>query len=574
MAAEACSDLLPNLDPDIADYIVGILSDESALLDADSRQETIDTISGFLVSAEYCDDEEEAASKTAELIDRLVSDDDMEKKDSTSHPIIQRVGMISLADQLSMNSEEDALVYGDINKRSTVNTLITEDNDKNGGSTSKVKTTSKSKNKPSASDIANEQIKEIEAELHSARIAAVKSRWKNGAYRGAIDAKSFTLPNPGGGQPLLEDAVVNLVYGKRYGLIGRNGMGKSTMLRAFAARRVGNVPANVSVHYVSQEVKLTDDQRTKTPIECVVSADIERALLSEELAQLEAQAEGGTLDSKGSVRHAEVLTHLSEIGSDTAPRRAEDLLENLGFSEELRNRPLAQLSGGWRVRTMLAAAIFAKPDMLLLDEPTNHLSILAVMWLARELSTSDTWKDRIVVIVSHDRHFMDEVCTDVLHISGIAKRLTQAKGNFSTWAKRRKEQQILFTKEQKQRQDEVDRLREYAGHGFKYGGSASQINKMGMKAKQADKLELVLNEHAEELAALQEDVELPISIAAGGELDGYVVQLLDVEFGYPSAESLFKNVEFGITSKSRIVLLGENGNGKTVSKNARRESMH
>ena len=574
MAAEACSDLLPNLDPDIADYIVGILSDESALLDADSRQETIDTISGFLVSAEYCDDEEEAASKTAELIDRLVGDDDMEKKDSTSHPIIQRVGMISLADQLSMNSEEDALVYGDINKRSTVNTLITEDNDKNGGSTSKAKTTSKSKNKPSASDIANEQIKEIEAELYSARIAAVKSRWKNGAYRGAIDAKSFTLPNPGGGQPLLEDAVVNLVYGKRYGLIGRNGMGKSTMLRAFAARRVGDVPANVSVHYVSQEVQLTDDQRTKTPIECVVSADIERALLSEELAQLEAQAEGGTLDSKGSVRHAEVLTHLSEIGSDTAPRRAEDLLENLGFSEELRNRPLAQLSGGWRVRTMLAAAIFAKPDMLLLDEPTNHLSILAVMWLARELSTSDTWKDRIVVIVSHDRHFMDEVCTDVLHISGIAKRLTQAKGNFSTWAKRRKEQQILFTKEQKQRQDEVDRLREYAGHGFKYGGSASQINKMGMKAKQADKLELVLNEHAEELAALQEDVELPISIAAGGELDGYVVQLLDVEFGYHSAHPLFKNVEFGITSKSRIVLLGENGNGKTVSKNARRESMH
>ena len=574
MAAEACSDLLPNLDPDIADYIVGILSDESALLDADSRQETIDTISGFLVSAEYCDEEEEAASKTAELIDRLVGDDDMEKKDSTSHPIIQRVGMISLADQLSMNNEEDALVYGDINKRSTVNTLITEDNDKNGGNTSKTKTTSKSKNKPSASDIANEQLKEIEAELHSARIAAVKSRWKNGAYRGAIDAKSFTLPNPGGGQPLLEDAVVNLVYGKRYGLIGRNGMGKSTMLRAFAARRVGDVPANVSVHYVSQEVQLTDDQRTKTPIECVVSADIERALLSEELAQLEAQAEGGTLDSKGSVRHAEVLTHLSEIGSDTAPRRAEDLLESLGFSEELRNRPLAQLSGGWRVRTMLAAAIFAKPDMLLLDEPTNHLSILAVMWLARELSTSDTWKDRIVVIVSHDRHFMDEVCTDVLHISGIAKRLTQAKGNFSTWAKRRKEQQILFTKEQKQRQDEVDRLREYAGHGFKYGGSASQINKMGMKAKQADKLELVLNEHAEELAALQEDVELPISIAAGGELDGYVVQLLDVEFGYPSAESLFKNVEFGITSKSRIVLLGENGNGKTVSTNARRESMH
>lgn len=110
-------------------------------------------------------------------------------------------------------------------------------------------------------------------------------------------------------------------------------------------------------------------------------------------------------------------------------------------------------------------------------------------------------------------------------------------------------------------------MREYAGHGFKYGGSSSQITKMGMKAKQADKLEEVLVTHEEESAALQEDVELPINIAAGGELDGYVVQLLDVGFGYPNAKParLFQNCEFGITSKSRIVLLGENGNGKTVS---------
>ena len=140
-------------------------------------------------------------------------------------------------------------------------------------------------------------------------------------------------------------------------------MGKSTMLRAFAARRVGDVPSNVSVHYVSQEVKLTEEERIKTPIELVVAADIERTLLCDELAMLEGKAADGTLDEKGSIRHAEVLTHLSEINSDSAPRRAEDLLINLGFSEELRNRPLAELSGGWRVRTMLAAAIFAKPDM-------------------------------------------------------------------------------------------------------------------------------------------------------------------------------------------------------------------
>jgi ATP-binding cassette, subfamily F, member 3 len=192
----------------------------------------------------------------------------------------------------------------------------------------------------------------------------------------------------------------------------------------------------------------------------------------------------------------------------------------------------------------------------------DHLSILAVMWLARELSTSPTWKTQIVIIVSHDRHFMDEVVTDCLHISGAARRLTQCKGNYSFWAKRRKEEQALFAKEQAARQAEIDSLREYAGHGFKYGGSASQINKMGMKAKQADKLERVHTEHAQELAALQEDMELPIKIASGGEVDGYLVQLINVGFAYPNSTAmLFQNCEFGITSKSRIVLLGENGNG-------------
>lgn len=193
----------------------------------------------------------------------------------------------------------------------------------------------------------------------------------------------------------------------------------------------------------------------------------------------------------------------------------------------------------------------------------NHLSILAVMWLARELATSDTWKERIIVIVSHDRHFLDEVCTDCLHISGAARRLTQSRGNYSLWAKRRADELALFIKEQAKRQAEIDTLREYAGHGFKYGGSASQINKMGMKAKQADKLEEAQNENADKNLALMEDMELPMKISAGGELDGFVVQLLNVGFGYPNAipARLFENCEFGITSKSRIVLLGENGNG-------------
>mmetsp|Transcript_49431 Transcript_49431/g.119907 ORF Transcript_49431/g.119907 Transcript_49431/m.119907 type:complete len:770 (-) Transcript_49431:3028-5337(-) len=568
----ACQKLLPGLDDDIFEYLVSLLQE-----DVDDVEETTETISTFLMGAEFCEDEDVAQSTAKGLLDELLvgssnGADSASAKDNgsanTTRKLENPVAALSLQDVSSTPIESG----GGKAKGKMTNTLMedkTATSSKQARAVKKQANQSKGKSKLTVFEQAQAEKMELETELQEARIASIQSRRKLGAYKGALDASTFTLANPGGGQPLLEDASCTLIWGRRYGLIGRNGTGKSTLLRAFAARRVGSIPPNVTVHYVSQEVNLTESQRGKTPVECVVEADLERSLLLEELAILEKLLHTPPADFdavEGSKKHADVLARLDEIGSDSATRRATQLLDNLGFSPELQARPLAQLSGGWRVRTMLAAAIFAKPDLLLLDEPTNHLSILAVMWLARELSTSDTWKDRMVIIVSHDRHFMDEVCTDCLHISGAARRLTQTRGNYSKWAKQRKEQQARFAKEQEHRQGEIDKLREYAGHGFKYGGSASQINKMGMKAKQADKLEEAHAAHAEELAALQEDMELPMKIHAGGELDGFLVQLKDVGFGYPNSTParLFEHCEFGITAKSRIVMLGENGRGKST----------
>jgi len=568
-----CSEFLPDLDEDIFDYIVGILEDVDFGASEDT-EETAEMIAGLLSSADYCATEEDASELTKKLLVRLSNGNSMDdggaQRPSSDVPL-KTIKALKIQD--TINILDDPLE--EQSKKSSAIKVLKEGDEaiskkaqrlasrRGGNSATTVK---KKNNKPTVLELAEKEIAEVEQELQDARVAAVKERTRLGAYRGSLDATMFTLPNPGGGMPLLEDAACRFEWGKRYGLIGRNGVGKSTLLRAMAARRVGDVPSNVIVHYVSQEVLLTPAQRQKTPGECVVDADIERNLLLEEKVILEQLASVGELDADGSKRHGDVLARLEEIGADAAPRRAKELLDNLGFSAELQARSLSQLSGGWRVRTMLAAAIFAKPDLLLLDEPTNHLSILAVMWLARELATSETWKRRIVVLVSHDRHFMDEVCTDCLHVSGAARKLTQSRGNYSLWARRRKDEQILFQKEQAKRQEEIDRLREYAGHGFKYGGSSSQINKMSMKTKQADKLELIQNEHAKELAALQEDIELPLKISSGGEIDGFVVQLKDVGFGYPGATParLFRHCEFGITSKSRIVLLGENGNGKTT----------
>jgi ATP-binding cassette subfamily F protein 3 len=569
-----CSQLLPDLEEDIFEYIVGALEEFQKDSDGD-QEETATMVSSFLASAGYLEDEDEAMEKANALVAKVASQggDAAAAVAAAAASTMEPTALSKEVKQLAIKDEVSALVDPKIvNKNNQIDDgpALEKTAKKKYEKASKRKERARKLGKLSAAEQAEANSMQVERELTAARVAAVQARSRLGAYKGSLDAKSFTLPNPGGGQPLLEDAACRLVWGKRYGLIGRNGMGKSTLLRAFAARQVGEIPVNVTVHYVSQEVLLTEEQSEKTPVECVVEADLERTLLLDELKGFELLAAAGELDAKGSQRHGDIMSRLEEIGADSAERRAKDLLDNLGFSPELQARPLKALSGGWRVRTMLAAAIFAKPDLLLLDEPTNHLSILAVMWLARELATSDTWKQRIVVIVSHDRYFMDEVCTDCLHISGAARRLSQNKGNYSLWAKRRKDEQVLFAKEQASRQAEIDTLREYAGHGFKYGGSSSQINKMGMKAKQAEKLERVQEEHSEELAALQEDMELPINIAAGGEIDGYVVQLLDVGFGYPDATParLFQHCEFGITSKSRIVLLGENGNGVSLAQNS------
>ena len=215
-AVKHFEELLPGLDEDIAEYISGILEDDGAL-EADSLDDTTSMIAGLL--DEYCEEKDEDPSeKAAALISRLTQQTGGESAGSTaakiSNDLPTKLGGMSLADQL--NTDDYDLVYGDNNKRSTVNSIIEETTD-DATTNTKSKTKSKGTKKPTASEVAISQIAEIEAELHDARVAAVKARAKYGAYRGSLDAKSFTLPNPGGGAPLLEDAACRLVWGKRYG---------------------------------------------------------------------------------------------------------------------------------------------------------------------------------------------------------------------------------------------------------------------------------------------------------------------------------------------------------------------
>ena len=412
-----------------------------------------------------------------------------------------------------------------------------------------------------------EEVRKLFRELDHARETAAKRRIEGNASAssaiGTIEVGPFNVPNPGGGQDLINDCSVTFVPGRRYALIGRNGTGKSTLLKYLASRRVNDkvgFSEDVFVHYVNQEVTLNEEQEEWLPVDVVLHADVQRRLLLEELKELESNESGDVQ------RISIVHEHLDSIDSSSAHARASQLLRNLGFTEELANRKMKQLSGGWRVRTSLAAALFATPDVLLLDEPTNHLSIQAVMFLAKELVENPVWKSRIIVCVSHDRHFLDETTTDSLHISGVAKRVTSHRMNYSSWAKKRREQQVALKRRTELRQAKIDTLKEFAGHGFRYGGSSSQINMMQKKAFEAKKLELEAEEEQNELADLEEDGENNLSLCAGGELQSQSIAMLEgCSFRYPNTDKdIFKDVDLSVDSKSRLVLLGENGQGKTT----------
>mmetsp|Transcript_10056 Transcript_10056/g.28375 ORF Transcript_10056/g.28375 Transcript_10056/m.28375 type:complete len:785 (-) Transcript_10056:95-2449(-) len=403
---------------------------------------------------------------------------------------------------------------------------------------------------------------EVEADVRAACDKAAMLRASQGVnFNAALKLGPFDLPHPQGGRHLLENAILSLTPGRRYALVGRNGKGKSTLLRHLAARRIDGLPQSATLHYVSQEVSFSAMAMEQTAVEAVLAADVERRLLLEEVEALEGKA-----TPQENERFKACLSRLEAIGAESAEHRAVQLLSNLGFSDELRARRLQALSGGWRVRVALAAALFAKPDILLLDEPTNHLSMQAVLWLSHELSHSQVWQPRTMVVVSHDRFFIDRTCTDVLHISGVARRLTHSRCDYSTWARVRCEQQRARERQSKVRADEREKLLEYIRSGQAAAGNTSNFS----RKQRLKKLDEEAAADAEELAALEEDADLPLVLHAGGSIGGVIVQPQNVTFSYPaSAKPLFRGVgvdphSFTVTCTSRIVLVGENGNGKTT----------
>src|SRR5215470_954358 len=252
-----------------------------------------------------------------------------------------------------------------------------------------------------------------------------------------------------GGRTLLNEASAQIPTGSKVGLVGRNGAGKSTLLnliRGALQPDAGDIqmPRGHRLGFLAQEAPGGEANALDT----VLAADIERAALLTEV------------EDASHLRIAEIESRLEEIGARAAPARAGRILAGLGLDAAMQERPLSELSGGWRMRVALAAVLFDEPDLLLLDEPTNHLDLEASLWLERFLRRYR----HSFILVSHDRYLLNAVTRSILHLE--AGKLTLYSGNFDAFLRARSEakaRQAAVAKRQdaqrKHMQAFVDRFR-------------------------------------------------------------------------------------------------------------------
>ncbi|KZO99778.1 hypothetical protein CALVIDRAFT_534204 [Calocera viscosa TUFC12733] len=349
-----------------------------------------------------------------------------------------------------------------------------------------------------------------------------------------------------GSNRILTGASLTLAYGRRYGLIGRNGVGKSTLLRHIALRDIA-IPKHITILFVEQEI-VGDD----TPaLQSVLSADVWRErLLGEQDAldkRLATLAEGSAEMEEASGRLAELHEKLAEMDVEGAVGRAAGLLAGLGFTEADQHRPTREFSGGWRMRLALARALFVKPDLLMLDEPSNHIDLNALAWLEDYLQT---WQGTILV-VSHDRAFLDAVATDIVWQH--SARLDYFKGNFTQFY-------ATKTERDKNRRKEYETQMQYRAHLQAF---VDRWRYNANRAAQAQSRIKILEGLPDLEPPEQEETET-FKFPEAEKISPPLLQLSEVSFGYTPDKLILKGINIDVGLDSRMAIIGPNGAGKST----------
>ncbi|CAL8089001.1 unnamed protein product [Calicophoron daubneyi] len=363
-----------------------------------------------------------------------------------------------------------------------------------------------------------------------------------------IKVENFSIA--ASGKELFVNASLQITHGRHYGLVGPNGHGKTTLLRHIASRAI-NIPSGIDVLLCEQEVP-ADNTRA---FEMVLNSDTKRLKLLEECEDLKSKVEHNH-DPAIMERLNEVYEELNAIKADAAEGKARRILSGLGFTKNMMERSTKDLSGGWRMRVSLARALFLEPTFLLLDEPTNHLDLNAVIWLDNYLQG---WK-KTLLIVSHDQSFLDNVCSDIIHLD--QRKLFYYRGNYNSFkimlAQRRKEQLREYEKQEK-------RLKELKQSGMSSKQAVAKNQREALTRKQAKGRQMVAQaETPQQLIPKPKEYVVKFHFPNPPPLTPPLLGLYNVTFAYPGQKPLFTNLNFGVDMSSRVSIVGPNGVGKST----------
>ncbi len=362
-----------------------------------------------------------------------------------------------------------------------------------------------------------------------------------------ITLKNVTLRRSA--KVLLESASVTLNPGEKVGLVGRNGAGKSSLFALFN----GNLHEDVGEYYIPSQWRMGQvaqdmPETSQSATDFVVEGDT--TLLA---AQQEVSASEATDDYD---RMAHAYMALQDAGAHDAPARAQALILGLGFKTTELSNPVNSFSGGWRMRLQLARALMCPSDLLLLDEPTNHLDLDALVWL-------EAWLKRYegtMIVISHDREFLDAVTSVTLHID--AAKLVRYGGNYSKFEDMRAEQMALQQTAFSKQQDKIAHLQKFIA---RFKAKASKAKQAQSRVKALDRME--------KIAPLLSEADFTFEFKEPANLPNPMLSMQGVSFGYPAPDGapagtpptvIVHKVSRSVLAGQRIGILGANGQGKST----------
>ena len=339
-----------------------------------------------------------------------------------------------------------------------------------------------------------------------------------------------------GSSSLLEDAKLFIAKGQKAGLIGPNGTGKTTLFRAILGEQdftgAIDMPKDVRLVSVAQHINDLD----KSPLVHVLESDKERTELLKRLENPDISPE----------EMGDIYDRLLAIDAYSAEARAATILQGLGFDTEMQNQPLNNLSGGWQMRVALAAALFVPSDVLMLDEPTNHLDLEASLWLEDYLIRYAG----TIILISHDRNFLNHVCNHIIHLSG--KKLELYKGNYDTFQKTRALKLELLAKNAAKIEEKRKHLQSFVD---RFKAKATKAKQAQSRIKMIAKLE--------EVALLPKDPETVFNFPEPADIAPPLLKIEKASAGYGD-NVVLRNLNIMLNPMDKIAILGKNGNGKST----------